>query len=139
MNKHPFKSGTCLERLMKEYVEHRSLVIGFDFDNTIYDVHDNGGDYTEVIDLLKRCKALGFKLCLYTAELDEERLKWKIQYCKYKGIEPDYINESPLISGTKKPFFNILLDDRAGLEEAYKTLLTTVIYAETEPGRKRQQ
>lgn len=139
MNKHPFRSGGCVERLIKEYDEHKALVIGFDFDNTIYDVHDNGGDYTGVINLLKRCKALGFKLCLYTAELDEERLKWKILYCKYKGIEPDYINESPLINGTKKPFFNILLDDRAGLEDAYYNLLTVVVYAETKLSKQRKQ
>jgi len=139
MNQHPFNSGGCLSRLMKEYVEHKSLVIGFDFDNTIYDVHDNGGNYTEIINLLKRCKALGFRLCLYTAESDEDRLKWKAQYCKYKGIEPNYVNESPLLTGTSKPFFNILLDDRAGLEEAYKTLLTVVIYAETEPSRQRKE
>ena len=127
--KHPLGTLGAISRLRKEYDRHGKLVVGFDFDNTVFDCHARGGDYSEVIRLLQKCKKLGFILCLYTAELREDWLKWKIDYCKHYSIEPDYVNESPLLKGTKKPFFNILLDDRAGLESAYSILKEVVDYA----------
>lgn len=42
-----------------------------------------------------------------------------IEYCKHFGIAVDYINENPEIMNTRKPYYNILLDDRAGLECAF--------------------
>lgn len=136
---HPFNTEACIDRLKKEYETHGKLVVGFDFDNTIFDVHNNGGNYSEVIKLLQECKKLGFVLCLYTAELREFWLKWKVDYCKHFGIEPEYVNESPLLPGTSKPFFNILLDDRAGLESAYEVLTKVVDYAkECSKGSSRE-
>lgn len=121
---HPMSIKNCIDRLVKDYQKHGSIVIGYDFDNTIFDTHKKGGDYQQVIDLLVRATKMGNKMALYTAEKDDERLKWKIEYAKSLGIGVDYVNESPLLDGaTTKPFFNILLDDRACLEGAYYTLL----------------
>lgn len=132
---HPFNDRGAVLRLMTELSKHKKLVVGFDFDNTIFDCYANGGDYSSIIRLLQDCKRLGFILCLYTAELREDWLKWKVDYCKHFGIEPDYVNESPLLPGTKKPFFNILLDDRAGLESAYVILKDVVNYANSKSNR----
>lgn len=55
------------------------------------------------------------------------------------AIEPDYVNESPLIKGTKKPFFNLLLDDRAGLEETYTLLIKVIDYANSEPYQQGEE
>lgn len=126
---HPFCYSGSFSRLCRELDTHEKLVIGFDFDNTIFDTYNRGGDYSQVISVLQECKKLGWILCLYTAELKEDWLRWKVDYCKHFGIEPDYVNESPLIKGTKKPFFNLLLDDRAGLEETYTLLVKVVDYA----------
>lgn len=128
---HPFCDYNCVRRLEKELNTHGSLVIGFDFDNTVFDVHNNGRNYKDIIDALKNCKDKGWTLCLYTSELDENWLKWKIDYCKHFGIEPDYVNESPLLKGTKKPFFSLLLDDRAGLQSAYLILKSILNYADS--------
>lgn len=136
---HPYSTDGAVERLKKEFDTHGKLVVGFDFDNTIFDVHNRGGNYSKVIEILQECKRLGFILCLYTAELREDWLKWKVDYCKHFGIEPDYVNESPLIPGTKKPFFNILLDDRAGLESAYITLKRTIEYANSKLDKPREE
>lgn len=136
---HPFCYSGSLGRLCQELDTHKKLVIGFDFDNTIFDVHNKGGDYSQVISALQRCKKLGWTLCLYTAELREDWLKWKTDYCKHFGIEPDYVNESPLIKGTKKPFFNLLLDDRAGLEEAYTLLIKIIDYANSKSDRSKEK
>lgn len=125
--KHPMDDNSCINRLIDEYHKHGKLVIGFDFDNTIFDVHNRGGDYSQLIGILQECKKLGFILCLYTAELRPEWLNWKIKYCKHFEIEPDYVNVSPLLEGTDKPFFNLLLDDRASIEGSYY-ILYNVIY-----------
>lgn len=133
---HPFNDYSCINRLVSELNTHGSLVIGFDFDNTIFDVHNNGGNYKDIIDALKDCKDRGWTLCLYTSELDENWLKWKIDYCKHFGIAPDYVNESPLLKGTKKPFFSLLLDDRAGLQSAYLILKSILNYADSKPNQQ---
>lgn len=86
---HPFNKENCKRRLLEEYYKYGKLTVAFDFDNTIYDYHKNGGDYSEVIQLLQDCSKLGFELILFTS---------------------------------KKPYYNILLDDRAGLEESYEIL-----------------
>lgn len=136
---HPFCYSGGFNRLCQELDTHKKLVIGFDFDNTIFDVHNKGGDYSQIINVLQKCKKLGWTLCLYTAELREDWLKWKVDYCKHFGIEPDYINESPLIKGTKKPFFNLLLDDRAGLEEAYTLLIKVIDYADSKSNQQGEE
>lgn len=130
---HYFNTEGAKARLLSEYKTHGKLVVGFDFDNTIFDVHNKGINCAEIITLLQECKKLGFVLCLYTAESREVWLKWKVDYCRHFGIEPSYVNASPLLGGkTTKPFFNILLDDRAGLESAYQTLKTVVDYANSQ-------
>lgn len=48
-----------------------------------------------------------------------------IKYLEANHIPFDAINESPKfvpVAGSKKMYFNILLDDRAGLSSAYKCL-----------------
>ena len=109
-----------LERLKTEYDKYKSLYIAFDFDNTVFDYHQVGDAYPMVEDLLTRCKQYGFQLILFTAN-EGEKLEEAILYCKERGYAPDYINESPIME-TRKPFYNLLLDDRAGLGEAVKLL-----------------
>ena len=55
--KHPFNEERCLQRLIHEYEKHPELIVAFDFDNTIFDTHENGGDYSDVIELLKAAKS----------------------------------------------------------------------------------
>ena len=113
-------------RLIEEYEKYHNLIIGFDFDNTICGLDNES--ISKVILLLQECKKLGFTLCLYTISTSEEWLAWKVKYCDYFGISPDYVNDSPILRGDRKPFFNILLDDRAGLNEAYTCLKNVVNY-----------
>jgi N-acetyl-gamma-glutamyl-phosphate reductase len=65
-------------------------------------------------------------LCVWTANVNEElvRTTWA-----QLALKIDYYNESPLkLFNTAKPYFNILLDDRAGLDSAFKTLTELFIY-----------
>lgn len=125
---HPQNRKKLVERLLEKYHKENGLIIGFDFDHTIFDYHNEGGDYSCVIDLLKVCSELGFTMCLWTTEPNEEKLSWKIDYCKELGIKVDYVNESPVkkFKHCVKPYFNILLDDISGLEEAYYILGETI-------------
>lgn len=122
---HPFNFESCVRRLYGDYVKHNSLIVAFDFDNTIWDYHACGGDMQCVVDLLVECSDLGFTMILFTANEGEEKLTYCKAFCESQGIKVDYINESPIMA-TRKPYYNILLDDRAGLEEAYYTLSAVV-------------
>jgi len=119
----------AIDRLKREYLEHKNLIVGFDFNNTIFDYHKEGLESQPVIDLLKKCSDLGFTMCLYTIG---DRILFKQDYVECLGIRVDYTNESPIMQKHSdmyyyKPYFNILLDDRAGLGQAFYVLKTTLI------------
>lgn len=108
------------ERLRKDYLEHGSLFVAFDYDNTVFDYHNQGIKYDKVIDLLRTCRALGFTLILFTGN-EGAQLEMIENDLRNRDIPYDLINENPLMK-TRKPYYNILLDDRAGLFESYKNL-----------------
>lgn len=115
------------DKLLKAYQEHGKIIVGVDFDDTIYpfsdDLSEEDRKHCEFrIELLKRLKK-NITICLYTCS-DEASLKYKISLMKEWGISPDYVNESPVVIGNgAKPYFNLLLDDKAGLEEATRRLV----------------
>lgn len=124
---HPYGTIACLKRLIQEYEKYKNLYVAFDFDNTIFDYHNTGGNFSQVIDLLRDCSELGFKLILFTSN-EGDRLTWIIEYCKHFGIKVDYVNENPEIMSTRKPYYNVLLDDRAGLASSFIYLSDTIEY-----------
>ena len=132
--KHPFNQQDCLARLKNECDKYGKLIDAFDFDNTIYDFHKNEGDYSEVIDLLKECIKLEFDLILFTVDEDPDKVSEKVRWLvsndlwSYKSSH-FFVNTGPLFSRSRKPYYNILLDDRAGLEESYNILKQVVDYA----------
>lgn len=116
----------CIDRLVENWKLHNGIIIAFDFDNTVFDYYDMGYQYDKVIELLKECKSMGCTLILSTC-CDEIKFAFMKSKCEEKGIEIDYINESPpYIPFTgNKLYYNILLDDRAGLSAAYEILYKT--------------
>ena len=107
-------------------MDHKGIIIAFDFDNTVYDYYEKNYTYTKVIDLLKECKNMGCVLILSTC-CDESKFEFMKSECNKVGISIDYINESPpYIPFTgNKIYYNIMLDDRAGLSAAYEILYRT--------------
>lgn len=123
---HPYLSDTaCVFRLVDEYKKYGSLVIAYDFDNCVYDYHSKGHNYIEIINLLKEAKEINCYLIVFTAEKDLEKVRENL---KRKEIPFDAINETPPFfkSDSRKIYFNLLLDDRAGLLSAYKQLRETI-------------
>jgi len=116
-------------RLLEEYLAHKTLIVALDFDDTIYDFHNKGYDYSNVIHLVQRCNKLGFKIVIFTANKDHELVN---KHCNEIGIKIEGINKQllPQFEGSGKIYYNILLDDRAGLGSSIKLLKSVVEYAE---------
>jgi len=120
-----FDIHESVKRLVNDYVNHGTLYIAFDFDNTIYDYHKKGDVYPKVKKLLQYLSSNdSFKLILFTSN-EGQALNDTVIRCKAMSIYPDFINYSPLMD-TRKPYYNILLDDRAGLYDAYLVLTFTL-------------
>lgn len=115
-----------VKRLIADYRKYKNLYIAFDFDNTVFDYHKIGDTFPKLEKLLRYLKIKGFNLILFTGN-EGNKLQEIVSYCKEHGYEPNFVNECPVME-TKKPYYNILLDDRAGLNEAYQILLLTLNY-----------
>ena len=130
-----FDEDLCVERLMEMYHKHKSLVIACDFDDTLFDFHKKGFTYPKVIDIIKECQELDFYIVIFTASA-KSRHQFILDHCATLGIKPHKINENAFPSpfgNEGKIFYNLLLDDRAGIGEAYRILRKTLdkIYATT--------
>lgn len=113
-------------KLVDTYIAHGNLIIAYDFDDTIKPF--NPEDSCDVvINLIKRCQKLNFTTYLWTCR-EGSRLESAIGYCNNKGLYPTYINRMPGVLGAdgRKPYYNILLDDKAGLDSAVE-ILTNVL------------
>jgi hypothetical protein len=115
------QTGASLRRLVDEYKKYGSLCIGYDFDGTVYDYHQTGAKYDQVIDLLQDLKEMNCKLICWTAQND---LDFVEKFLTENSIPFDGINTDGINLGweSRKPFFSALLDDRAGLKQVYEDL-----------------
>ncbi len=125
MKHHHLNEQNNIDRLVSEYNQHKSLVVAYDYDNTVFDYHSKGHDYSEVIQLLDEAKSIGCYLIVFTAADDLNRVK---DYLLTEQIPFDAINENPPFfkNRSRKIYYNILLDDRAGLLSAYNELKQTI-------------
>lgn len=119
------QKNMCVQRLIDQYDEHGSLIVAFDFDGTVFDYEQIDAYFPWVVNLIRRCGKLGFSTILFTCREGEDLISAQ-SYCKALMIPVSYVNESPVNPHDRKPYFNILLDDRAGLHDAC-TILETVL------------
>lgn len=117
----------CAKRLVTEWVKHKSIIIAYDYDNTVFDYHNLGYQFDGVISVLQQCKEYGAKFIVFSCS-PNERHGEMISYLDSNNIPWDKINENiiELHGGEGKLFYNILLDDRAGLKSAM-TILTIAL------------
>lgn len=108
-------------RLLDEYKKYGSLVIAYDFDNTVYDFHNKGATYDLIIQLIRELKQLNCYCICFTANENSDFVR---QYCKTNNIPLDALNENPPFfkCAERKIYYNALLDDRAGLIQVYEEL-----------------
>ena len=130
---HYLNSENAFNRLVEEYGKYNSLVVAFDFDDTVYDFHKKGNLYHAVIELLRDLKQINCHLICWTGQQD---LEFVAEYLIENHIPFDGINENPPFykSSSRKIYANVFLDDRAGLKQVYgdlKQLLRVVRKEET--------
>ena len=115
-----------LTRLIEEYQKYNTLVVAFDFDDTVYDFHKKGRLYSDTINLLKNLKSINCYLICWTGQED---LAFVSNYFTENTIPFDAINENPPFhkSTSKKVYANAYLDDRAGLKQVYDELSNLIL------------
>lgn len=124
-----YEGNSAIFRLIKEYEKHKSLIIAVDFDNTIYDTHNQGLNLQPTIELIKQVYALGFEVYCFTANNDYTLIRHI--WARDLGIQNIKINESSLDKqfDSRKPFYSLLIDDRAGMSNSLDLLTTMLEYA----------
>ena len=128
-----------IKRLLMEWVRHGELIIAYDYDNTVFDYHETGQSFDLIIELLQRCDKIGAKFIVYSCS-PKDRHPEMNEYLKSVGLRVDYINKPhiELADGTGKLFYNILLDDRAGLRSSFIILDKTVDIMESKPNTEEE-
>lgn len=129
MNPYPMISDPYMDylrvknRLRKEYREHKDkFIIAFDFDDTVFDTHNNDWAYDKILGLLCAWQEHAYLIC-WTAS-NEDRYPQIRDHLEDWGLYPDAINENaPWIEDRgRKIYANAYLDDRAGLKIVYLAL-----------------
>lgn len=113
-------------KLYSTWVNYGNIKILVDFDDTLKPFNVMTSEFCdEIIETLKECQKYRAEISLYTCR-DGKQLHEALNYCEQKGLLFDKINPiypfQPHMSA--KPYCNILLDDKAGLEQAFETLKT---------------
>lgn len=122
-NKLPSTSSSfLLLRLIEQYRNHKQLIIAYDFDDTVKPYYSS--NCSEVESVLRLSKdVLNAYFIVFTSNPDHEGIK---KYLNKYNIPYDAINKNapfmPYESG--KIFYNVLLDDKAGLGHVVETLET---------------
>lgn len=105
------------------------MIIYVDYDQTILPYEPFEYKLCEnVVNTLKNARNLGAKVVLYTCR-DNDRLNKALEYCHNIGLEFDDINPTePFKEGySQKQYYNILLDDKAGLIYSLEILQGAII------------
>lgn len=126
----------CVERLIAEWRKHPRLIVALDYDDTVFDWRSVGSEHKVVLDLIRECQKLNFHIVMWTASAPE-RFPFIQEFMRNAGIDVSSINENPIelpFGNHKKIYYNILLDDRAGLGASVAILQETIrrIKEETE-------
>jgi len=116
----------CVDRLFNEWRQHGKIIIAYDMDDTVFDFHNKGLQYTDVVSLLNDVKKVGAYFICFTGRTDLDIVK---QYLINKDIPFDKINENMDFADFtgRKVYANIYLDDRGGLSAACDILRRAMV------------
>jgi hypothetical protein len=127
-----FNDSALLEKLKVHYHNYGKIIVAYDYDDTIAPTYMSKC-CDDVIALIKELKPYAVFIC-YTSNHYPEKVK---QYIKEHDIPCDAFNENvdymmEKYGHMRKVYFNILLDDKAGLGQAYRILKTFLEWVKTE-------
>lgn len=115
--------NNAVNRLVDEYHKYGSIIVSYDYDGTVHDYHGVGDTYPRVYKLLRDLRDYA-RFIVYTCS-PSDRYPIIREYLKANDLPFDKINENivKLNDNPKaKLYYNILLDDRAGLGECVDIL-----------------
>ena len=117
-----FNDDALFEKLKVHYRTHGKIIVAYDYDDTIRPTYMSKS-CDDVVALLKKLKPYGVFIC-YTSNEHPENV---IKYIEENEIPCDAFNDNVEFMKHKygdmrKVYFNILLDDKAGLGQAYRIL-----------------
>lgn len=127
-----FETRACIDRLLRQYKDHPRLIIAIDFDDTIFDINFSGKPSQTILNIIKRCQKHNFYITIYTAR-EAKDFFFIAEYMSLQGIIIDSINANPIPlqhGNSGKMYYNLLLDDKAGLGQAYLILDTLLAQLE---------
>lgn len=117
-----------IERLLREWKSYGRLIVAFDYDNTVYDYHEKGLNFDNVIEQLQKLGSMGCEMICFTS-CDESRFDGIKSYLKNNGIMCHGINKDSdrVPFKGRKIYYNVFYDDRAGLGQVVR-IMNTVIH-----------
>lgn len=123
-----YKGNIYAERLIQEWLDHGKIVLAGDWDDTInpwkFKGYEANTSLIRTHNVIKLAQSVGCYFSVWTA-CDAKRFDEIKERCENYGIRVDSINENPIplpYGNHRKMYYNHLLDDRAGLEQAVDIL-----------------
>lgn len=109
------------DRWREEYKKYGKLIIAYDFDYTVHSYKGENFSYEYVINLLREWRPHA-RFIVFSAS-PEERYQYMQGYLKFNDIPYDEINNEVIDRHyTRKIYYNVFLDDRAGLGQTVEIL-----------------
>ena len=135
-----FSLDKCIENLKEDYKNYGRLIVAYDYDDT---VEPSKPEYScdNVVKLLQLCSKFNdFEMICFTARSTVKDIEDAVANLDKLGIRHDSINEDVYRIKKEvkremesKVLFGVFLDNRAGLESAYKILLGFVEWYLNQP------
>lgn len=127
----------CVARLIREWEKHGRLIVALDYDGTCRPFPESDEHTHElVLGLARECSDLGWHIVIWTAS-NPSRYPMMREHLAREGIKVASVNENPItlpFGLWGKIYYNVLLDDRAGLAAAYAALREVVDHVKAAKG-----
>lgn len=114
-----------VDKLVKAWERYKTLIICVDFDDTLVGHEEWNKDIcNEVCETVAKAQTLGAKVILWTCRQADNIIEDVMWLSEIYGIRFDDINPSEPFKErfSNKPYCNIMLDDKCGLEQALQIL-----------------
>jgi hypothetical protein len=123
--------NNVLNRMIDEYLKYGYTILAYDFDDTVFDTHNESNTYAQVIEVLQMCSKFKediYMICFTVRDASDIEVA---KYLDENNIRHDAINDNCphiTISTSRKILYSLFLDDKAGLLSAYETLVRFIIW-----------
>ena len=108
-----------IDNLLRQHKQFGKLIVAYDFDNTVYPFSCDIEMLIPIHTLIRKAKEKGCEcVCFTSSDMGLDKITG---FLHYNNIPCDGVNKSS-VHNEGKMYYNILLDDKAGLQETIQTL-----------------